>query len=1466
LLPAAPKTRPLRALGWTALAAALTYPAIQLGLLLQMDGVALFWPAVGVAAGLALATAGTDRAGVVAGVLLALAIGNATQGRSLETSAVFMSGNVAEALALAWALERKAGGRFGLDSWRAVAWLMGGGCAVAFLVGLPAAALLIRSGHALMSYPEALWVWWSSHAIGLIVAAPLTLLAVEILAVEILGGRADGSNGSPRGRPASVLIFAGLLAALAPMALTTIWGAAAWFEQRRQAEIRHVERSAALLATAVDMELRALIGAVRLVANSAELRDPGLADAEARLREAAAQLGGHLVLVDRSYRQIVNTYAPDGAALPVTTNPEAYREAFETGQAGVGDLVTGTVSRAMRFTIRVPVVVGGEARYVLAYAPPDGTVIEVLRRLPLPPGWLAAVIDANGLRMARSEGHERAYGTPATPSFGARLTERSGVVQSVDIDGRASITAYRRMEASGWRALVWAPQAVLEAPIRSGYLALALIVALALLSSLGLAWLLGLALGAPARRLLEVVHDVGAGQTPAFAPTPMQEANRIGEALVEAARQRREASAALKESQERLAAILDALPLGIALIDAQGRTLVGNAVYRRFVPDRVPSRDEARPWNWVAEDAGGHALERRDYPAARALRGERVWPGVEFLFRGDAERGPFWTRVAALPIAGPEGSAAAVVIADIDAQKRAELALAESERRARGQAAEIASIYDASPVGLAVLDRDLRYQRINASLAAMNGVPAEEHIGRTVREVVPDLADTAEEKAQRIFETGDGIVGLELAGATTAQPGVKRHWVEHWTPLKDAEGRVTGISVLVDEITSRKRAEERLLESEGRLAAALRAGRLGVYDYDPRTGALTWDALVYDLWGLPPGRPIGCADFEAGIHPDDLAEVRARLAAALEPGAGGRLIVEFRLWPLDGGPMRWVHGDGDVAFEDGAAVRIVGTVQDVTEAREAAERIATIRDALSAEEPKAEPLPETREAAAAPGPGDAPRAAFAASELLEAAPGWAFDQVTRLAASVLQAPTSLITVLTRDSQLFLGAYGSEGSRSRPLSTSYCRRVIESEAPVSIHDARANPLAAGKDGGKDGFVAYLGVPVSDPNGVVVASLCVADRQARAWTVRDLTTLKGVARLLMREIESHAARAAIAAREAALRVRQERFEAAEEATGGLVYDWNLTTGEVWRSEGFARLTGYGPNEAPATPEGWQALLHPEDRLRIDGRSLDSVVGDDGRYSAEYRIRHKDGRWVWIWDRGRAARGADGALARCVGASVDITERKQREEQIGLLMREVNHRSKNMLGIVQAIARQTAVGAPADFVERFGERIHALAANQDLLVHSDWKGVEVGELAAAQLAPLKDLIGARIAIGGPRLRLNPVAAQAVGLALHELATNAVKHGSLSNDDGVVSLTWSLEADRFAIAWRERGGPWVSPPTRKGFGSTVIGHMARASLFGEVDLDFAPEGLSWTLACPAERALEEFAPRGPDEGAASS
>jgi PAS domain S-box-containing protein len=268
----------------------------------------------------------------------------------------------------------------------------------------------------------------------------------------------------------------------------------------------------------------------------------------------------------------------------------------------------------------------------------------------------------------------------------------------------------------------------------------------------------------------------------------------------------------------------------------------------------------------------------------------------------------------------------------------------------------------------------------------------------------------------------------------------------------------------------------------------------------------------------------------------------------------------------------------------------------------------------------------------------------------------------------------------------------------------------------------------------------------------------------------------------------------------------------------------------------------------------ITHPDDRDRDREPLRRLVAGESDVFDVEKRYIRRDGNAVWARTTVNVIRDGSGRALRNTAVVLDMTERKKREEKEHLLMREINHRAKNMLGVVHSIAQQTASQNPEDFIERFSERIQALAANQDLLVRNEWNGVEIEDLACAQLAPFADLIGSRIVARGPKLRLNAASAQAIGLALHELATNAGKYGALSTDTGRVDVRWGTDGDTLTMSWTEREGPPVSAPKRRGFGTVVMEAMAERSMDGKVALDYAPSGLTWRLTCPAPNALEPW------------
>jgi len=290
-------------------------------------------------------------------------------------------------------------------------------------------------------------------------------------------------------------------------------------------------------------------------------------------------------------------------------------------------------------------------------------------------------------------------------------------------------------------------------------------------------------------------------------------------------------------------------------------------------------------------------------------------------------------------------------------------------------------------------------------------------------------------------------------------------------------------------------------------------------------------------------------------------------------------------------------------------------------------------------------------------------------------------------------------------------------------------------------------------------------------------------------------------------------------------------------GTITSWNKSAERI-----------FGFTETEMLNRSIRSIIPPERQPEEDSILSTVVSGAIIDNFETVRVR-KDGALIDVSVTVSPVRDTAG---RIIGASKivrDITDKRQTREQLRTLLAEVNHRSKNLLSLVQAIARQmTRHGRQLD-LGRFLERLQAIASNQDLLIQNDWRFIPLGDLVRSQLGAFSDLIGNRITIEGPQIELTPEAAQSVGMAIHELATNAAKYGALSNDDGHIMICWSADRQIFEMRWTEESGPPVSPPQHTGFGSRVISDLVRAGLEGTVEVLFPPSGLRWHLSCPLQR-----------------
>ena len=295
-----------------------------------------------------------------------------------------------------------------------------------------------------------------------------------------------------------------------------------------------------------------------------------------------------------------------------------------------------------------------------------------------------------------------------------------------------------------------------------------------------------------------------------------------------------------------------------------------------------------------------------------------------------------WIRVLAEIDRDPSGKIATLVGThlDITDRKLAEERIRESEARARDQLAEIETIYASAQVGLCVLDRDLRFRRVNDRLAEMNGVPAADHIGKTVNEIVPAIAGATEKIAAHIFATGEGVVDFELVGETPSAPGVKRTWVEQWMPLRDGAGNITGINIAVEEITARKRAEQALKESEQRFRTIVETAYGGIWAIDRDRRTTLVNPRMAELLGTTVDRMIGLPT-DAWVFPEDIEDARERIDAAFD---GGREEYEARLRRSDGSALHVLVASAPLRTHDGTIVGAIGGFFDLGERKKAEDR------------------------------------------------------------------------------------------------------------------------------------------------------------------------------------------------------------------------------------------------------------------------------------------------------------------------------------------------------------------------------------------------------------------------------------------------------------------------------------------------------------------------------------------------
>ena len=300
----------------------------------------------------------------------------------------------------------------------------------------------------------------------------------------------------------------------------------------------------------------------------------------------------------------------------------------------------------------------------------------------------------------------------------------------------------------------------------------------------------------------------------------------------------------------------------------------------------------------------------------------------------------------------------------------------------------------------------------------------------------------------------------------------------------------------------------------------------------------------------------------------------------------------------------------------------------------------------------------------------------------------------------------------------------------------------------------------------------------------------------------------------------------------------------------WDWDRINNLYFWDQGQRRIFGVGADFA-VTAENIRTLIYPDDLTVLD-HAWDGLLGTGAPFQMEYRVRRPNGEVRWCLTSAAATHDATGALVRVSGVTIDITDRKAAEERQTLLSREVDHRAKNALALVQSIVRLTRHVNPADYARAIEGRINALSRVHTVLSQSRWQGADLGGLLREELAPFRTGEEGKIDIAGPELSLDPACAQTLALALHELTTNAAKYGALSSPVGRLRVHWSISGDHLNLEWSEYSGSTVAKPDKNGFGTKIIVSSIEGQLGGHVKHDWRPDGVNCVLSIPLVRTFE--------------
>ncbi|MCO6385479.1 PAS domain S-box protein [Aliihoeflea sp. 40Bstr573] len=706
---------------------------------------------------------------------------------------------------------------------------------------------------------------------------------------------------------------------------------------------------------------------------------------------------------------------------------------------------------------------------------------------------------------------------------------------------------------------------------------------------------------------------------------------------------------------------------------------------------------------------------------------------------------------------------------------------------------QIRQLADGLPQMVAFIDSDLRYTFRNEAHRLWVDLPDEQVIGRRQSEV---LGVEAYEALRPYAESALAGQSAHFETLLAHPSGTQRYIEADYVPHRREDGIIAGFFVVARDMTEDRLQEAELVRARERLRLILDSAIEYAIILLDRDGRVTsWNSGAQRLLGYDEQDVIG-KDGSIFFTEEDRARGLPQYERALSRETGK---ASNERWHVRKDGSRFWGSGSILPLADGGHGGFLKILRDRTEEREAQEAMNEARqraELIAAEQ--AALLGQLSEGVIVTDP--AGRITFINRSAAE------IHGVAHLDISPEEYANSF--------QLFRENGEPYPSHELPLA----RAVLNGESVIEARWRIRRP------DGAEVLAIGSAKPVVGPKGKIIGNVL---------TIRD-DTARQAAEQELREISL-------------------RKDLALSAGQMGVWEWNaLTDTMIWDDAQFS-LFGVSQDGFVPSLAAFRELTIGDDFMAIANAA--DKDGPGGRLvDVDFRIRRPDtGEIRWMGSRAIAMHDDTGRLMRMVGVNIDLTERKRAEERRGLLINELNHRVKNTLATVQSIASQTFrendVGR--EMRALFEARLVALSNAHNVLTRESWEGAPLAEIIGQAILPFVQKQSPRIRAKGPDIRCSTKSALALAMALHELATNAVKYGALSGAVGEVTIDWSVDgaADLFKLVWQERDGPAVIPPSRQGFGSRLVGRSLAGELGGDVRLDFQPAGLICTITAPLDQ-----------------